>query len=188
MPISYASIDQLKRKLKRDVLADVNDTYFNEVLERASRYVDDYTNTFFYQSTIVNEIVDCYGFSQNKIFISNYRMFFPAPIIETQPIVIIENGATLNNNEDYYIYSQNAYIDSSTGWTNERKGVSVSIDLGYEVVPEKVVLWTLEIAQVLCGLGVHIVQDEDGGVDGFIKETIQAWVKDEMKKSKRVLM
>jgi hypothetical protein len=175
--MDYCTIDQLKRKLKRPAGADVyNDTYLGEAITRSSRIIDTLTSTFFYEKTISNLIIDRYSIIDN-IAILNNTIILNAPLTDTVPIVIVEDEKALTENTDFYAYKTAGTIEKSHSWSTNRKSIDLTCSIGYTTPPTDIVTATLEIAQILTGLGVQVVQGDDGDIEGFISTKIPSIVK-----------
>lgn len=171
--MNYATLDELKRKLKEKQANTVNDTFLSECLERASRWIDRYTNSFFYTKIITEEIVDVHGYSENGLKVVKNVIISPTRIQRDQPITIIESGVTLIKDDDFYVYPMD--FTKTTNWTTEFQSIKITATLGYATTPEVIQLACLDVAQVFSGLGVGMVQD-DSDIEAFIRKSIPKFV------------
>lgn len=185
--MDYCTLAELKRKLKRPDSADVyNDSYLNEAISRASRIVDTFTNSFFYEKTLTNIVLDRYNIINNYRVLNN-TIFLNSPITNTVSTVIIEDGTTLTENIDYYQYDSIGAIEKNSGWSINRKSIDLTCSLGHTAIPTDITSSTLEIAQILTGLGVQVIQGDDGDVEGFISNKIPSIIKKTLTKYKFVV-
>jgi len=186
--MNYCTLAQLKRKLKRPDSADVyNDNYLNEAITRSSRIIDTLSSTFFYEKTISGLLIDRYTSEQNIHIIKN-TIFLNAPLTETVTPVIVENGKTLIQDIDFFIYKTSGTIEKKDCFSSKRKSVNISCSVGYIEPPNDIVAACLEIAQILTGLGVQVVQGDEGDIEGFISNKIPSIIKKSLVRYRSVII
>lgn len=184
----YATVAQLKKKLG-SVPSTSNDTFLEDCITRASRFIDDFTEKLWYSLSLSSEIVDGYMIcSENKLCLdaSLSRILLPAPAISITSIS--EDGTVLVANEDYFVYGKSECIDRNGIWSSDRRAISVTGDIGYSSTPAHVEEWCLTISEVLTGLATKTVSDSDGNVTEFIRNSVPKWCFDQMRRHRRVIV
>lgn len=177
----YASVAELQRKLGRAVdSGDPQFSFFEECIERASRYIDDRVGRIYYQLTLSSEVVDTVAPSENglRILRDQKTIVSPCPIISISSI--IEDGVTLVEGTDYYLYKAQGKIQKSGRWSSTPQGISVSGVIGYASTPEKVGMWCVSIAAALTGLDIRQWTDDSGSVQTVLQSTVPQWVLDDI--------
>ena len=183
----YCTEIELQRSLSRKTGAtDPNYALLQDSINQASRIIDKYTGSFFYEKTLSEEIVDIFGRSNSGIYMekTRRRLFFPAPIIS---IEISEDDVVLTDETDYYVYSSDGYVDRDGIWSTNRKAISINGNIGHESVPDNVKRWCISIADAISGLSVKSFLDDSGNQIEIIKNSVPKWVWLEMKRASWII-
>lgn len=183
MPIinGYATVEALNKRLGRNDQSMDGFDILEDCINSASRFIDHMTGRFFYTKTLSSEPVDVYGDSENGLYISPSRRFIYAyaPVISVSSIV--ENGESLTENTDFWIYNQDQKIMKNGSWTTEKKGIVVSGSIGYALTPAEINQICLSVAEVFTGLGIRSYVGEDGSQVEVIQRNIPKWIFDRLK-------
>ena len=181
----YCTVAELQNAMSRPIdNTDIAYSLFEDSINRASRMIDTKTGRIYYMATLSNELIDRYTLSPNGLYADNTNIMSLAPIISISSLT--QDGTILIENDDYYIYSDKIVNDS--GWTYERKGISLSGVIGYVDTPQYVRNWCIQIASVLSGLATFSVTDSDGTRYTRDKTEIPSWVEKEMRQNMRCLI
>lgn len=179
----YATTAQIKNALRRPSSdGSKYDSLFEQLIEEASRYIDEYTARIFYSKTVTNELFDRYAMSASGIYISysGDKMVFPGSIVSVSSIS--EDGTTLTVDDDYVIYHRQGYIYRG-GWTGTRKhtaneyGIKVSATFGESTVPKDIEAICIDIVKIRSGLDTRTVVQFGETVTAEIGEQIPSHIK-----------
>lgn len=185
----YCTVAQLQIAIGQPVNAsDPHFSFYESCIERASRFIDSETGRIYYSKTLTAEKVDVYAISESGIVIDSdrIRMLFPAPVISITEIL---SGTTeLIEDEDFYVYNAAGIIESTSFWTDDRKGISITGTIGYASTPKNVEGWCIAIAGALSGKDASMVTDEDGGSFEYVRRTIPKWVRDDLRANRRIIL
>ena len=155
-------------------------TLIEREIERASRRIDQYTDTFFYTKTLTASKV-VYNFGQNSdgLMMSEDAKFiyFPAPILTITSVV--NDTITLVEDEDYYIEGNTLFANTNFS-TNRKNGVVITGTCGYAATPDDINEACLAIAEVSTGMGIRTVIDPDGSKLEVTRDNVPDWVWDSL--------
>ena len=167
----------LKLKMGRAVEGeDPNEEKLQQVVEHVDSIIHHITGTFFAQTTIEDEIIDCYAISENKFKMAEDRqsIWCPAPIITISSFT--ENDIAQTENTDYYLYKTIGRIDADGVFSSERRIIKLTGSFGYATIPTDIKEMSLLIGQILTGLATTAILDEDGELSSVIRHNVPAWV------------
>jgi hypothetical protein len=182
----YCTLAELQSKLGRTVTAsDPNADALNTCINNASRFIDEQTGSFFYDKTLTAEVVDIFGMSTNQLVVSEDQttIRFPAPVISISSLS--EDGTTLTENEDFYIYGSEIQRDGY--WSSERRAIQITGHIGYSSTPSRAQMWCLSIAAALSGLDASAFTDEDGSTMEVIRRNTPKWILDQLRMERRLI-
>ena len=172
----YTSVKALNKRLGQNFQHGDGFNICEEVIEAASRFIDEKTGRLFYTQTLTNETLDVYGESSNGLYVSGKQcnIYAPAPILTVTSIT--ENGTTLTEDENFYIYASDFKISKNGRWTTSRKGIVINGSIGYDKTPQEIEQICLTVAEVFSGLGIRTIKSVDGGEFDVALKTIPSWV------------
>jgi hypothetical protein len=163
-------------------------------IEDASRYIDQQTNTIFYQKTVTDEIVDVTGLSDSGFYISSacINIVAPAPIISITSLT--EAGQALTEQTvyggagEYVVKKGEGIISKRSRWNTSELAIVLSGDIGVATVPEDVRELCLTIASVYTRLDNRIVTSEDGDMEAILASRIPGWVFKSLRRLRRPIV
>jgi hypothetical protein len=186
---AYCTVPELLVELKRqgDATTKTN-TIMELAINRASRFIDDYTGSFFYNKTVTSEAVDAYALSDTGFYLDPVRLnkiSTPAPIITLTSV--IEDGVTLTLNSDYFAYKKACEIvkEYRGTWSAEHNAIVLTGTFGYSSVPEEIKHACLAIASAITGMSAQILTDENGDSVAVVRNVVPSWCLDILKRNKR---
>lgn len=170
---------ELKLKMGRPPEGeDPNEVKITQAVTNVDGIINLMTGTFFTQTTITDEYIDCYSMSDNKFKMNESRkiIWCPAPIISLSSIY--EDDVLLVENTDYYLYKNQGRIEADGIFSSERRVVKLTGSFGYAAanVPADIKELALLIGQILTGLATTVYMDENGELDATIRQNVPAWV------------
>ena len=173
----YCTLNELKLALGRS--DTVKDSFLEVCVERASRYIDNDTDRFYFSRALTDEYIDIYGFSPSGLFIRGGSIYAPAPF---QTVTTLASGVnTLALNTDYYVYRNRLDL---TSLNSDRRAYKFTGSLGYATTPLHINQACLTIAEVFSGLGIRTVVDDGGNEIDIVKNSLPLWVKDLLAKER----
>jgi len=173
----YCTLTELGRALGLDKQRQNQEKEKLETaITHASRYIDFMTKRFFYKKSLTAELIDVYQPSDNGIRMYDTDMLFPVPIISVTSL--IENGTALTVNIDYWVY--NALIQKKYAFSNERKAISFTGDIGYITTPAHINAFCIQLAEIFSKIGTRIISDE-GGFSNSLSAYIPVWLRDSIR-------
>lgn len=168
---------ELKIKLGRDSEGeDPNEEKLQQAVDNTDGVINHVTGTFFAQTTITDEYIDCYGMSPNKFKMSEDRkkIWCPAPVISISSLT--EDDTAQTENTDFYLYKSVGKIEADGYFSSERRIIKLTGVFGYATIPADIHEAALLIAQTLSGLATTTYLDENGQLDEVIKSNVPGWV------------
>lgn len=175
--MTIITTNELKLKLGRPTEGeDVNEEKLQQAVNNTDGIINQVTGTFFAQTTITDEYIDCYSMSENKFKMSDDRktIWCPAPIISISSLT--EDDTAQTENTDFYLYKATGRIDADGVFSSERRIIKLTGSFGYSTIPTDIKEIALLIAQTLSGLATTTYLNEAGELDEVIKSNIPSWV------------
>ena len=158
---SKMGLDSAKTALHADLLDDS--------ITNASRFIDLKTNTFFFQQTFTDEIVDVQSRSDNGFYITRdcEEIVAPALIITIASLsesdTALTEKTTFSGSGDYIVKKGAGAILKNDGqWSTSPLAVTLTGDFGYSITPAEVKELCLTIASVYTRLDNRVVTDAEG--------------------------
>jgi len=162
----YTTLSNIKTFLgKNDT---TKDTFLEACIERASRYIDQYLSTVFYEKTITSEAIDYHSYSESGFFIVENNLYSPAPIISITSL--LEDSVALVVNTDYYLYKTKALKPG--GWSTNYKAITFTGKIGYATTPKEIEAVCLELSAVFSGLWTRSFSDGEGNIQDMLKTNL----------------
>lgn len=187
----YATLANFRSLISAKTGDTSKDAFYEDCIERASRYIDSKTNRRWYATTLTNHLVDSYAVSSAGISMNKNRLYFPCGNISIS--TIYEDGGLLVDQTDFWLNDD--YIEKSEDWTTERRnsstgaGVKITGSFGYSngAPPDDVQQICLQISKIFAEADTKTIMTEDGVEAMFVNKSIPAYVKDWMILNKRVV-
>jgi len=129
----YADVGDFT-ELDTDYKGTIQDIVVAEMLDRASRAIDDYCQRKFSQESVVGELYD--GRGDNVLILRGY----PLISVEKVEIVYGDNGGKVYSSDDIAIDKEAGIVVLKGGeiFPEGRRNISVDYTYGYESVPEPI--------------------------------------------------
>ncbi len=124
--MSITSLDKLKRFLQ--ITDTSQDTFLQELLDRAEKKIETALETKFYAGGDTSETLD-EKYNNGIIIATSYR-----PILSVEQIT--SNGDPLIENNDYYVYAEFVQMNDDTPPSN--KTIEIKYTAGYVGIPEDI--------------------------------------------------
>lgn len=198
MPLvnAYATVAELGAKMGLDADKITRHTALMESsLNNASRFIDLKTSTFFYQTTVTNELIDVTSRSNNGFYISPGCLCIVAPCPIITVSALSQSGTALSEKTSYagsgdFVVkkSEGLIIKPNGTWSTSSLAIDLTADIGYATPPLEVNELCLNIASVYTRLDNKIVTDETGDIEGILSSQIPSWVFKSLKKLARPIV
>ena len=193
----YCTLQELADKMGLDTAkTTLHTSLLEKSIENASRYIDNKTDSFFYQMTITNEIVQVGYLSDSGAYISHdcQAIVFPTPIISISSLS--ESGQALSEKTsfagagDFFIQKTQGLILKPDGgtWSTDDLAIEVSGEIGYANVPEEIREICLTVASVFSRLDNRLVADETGEIENILSSQIPAWVGKSLRRLRKAVV
>lgn len=185
----YTTTTNLLIELKKQGDTATKTTNILELaINRASRFIDQYTGKIYYTKSLTAEKVDVYSFSLNGLYIDpirRNRIEAPAPILTITSFS--EDGQALTVNSDYYfVVGQNYIIKEYNGqFSAEHQAISITGTMGYAATPSHIEHVCLAISGAISGMSAQILTDENGDSVAVVRNSVPKWCMDILDKEKR---
>jgi hypothetical protein len=166
----YCTLAELKEVLGRSDTA--KDTFLEACVERASRFIDNYTDRFYYSKSITAEKLDIYSISETGFKVQDNYIYCPTDIISVTTLA--SDGVALVADTGYWLYKNK--IELASYATTTHKGISFTGSVGYASTPLAIKQACLTISEVFSGLGIRTVVDGDGNDIDIVKNSLPSWV------------
>lgn len=186
----YATLAEFQNLVGREESAsDLNADQIEIAIESASRFIDAFTNTFFFSQTFTDTVIDRFqGVNDDGLVLNDNgdTIYTPAPIISVASVS--EDSVALVENTDFYVYKKAGKIDREGLWSLSRLAVTMTLTCGYATVPDHIRTICITIASIISGLDVKTVVDYDGNEQTFITKNLPKWVISALERERRVVI
>lgn len=186
--LGYATLAEFQARTGiTDATKTAKTTLIERSIERASRHIDQYTNSFFHTKAVTNSKV-AYGFNVNA---DGFIMSEDARYIECKaPIIsitsIVDDETTLVADDDYYIDGNTIFANTIFS-TNRKNGIKITGSIGYATTPDDINDCCLALAEVMTGLGIRTVLDPNGDKLEITRDSVPEWVWDKLDLRRRYM-
>lgn len=193
----YCTLQELADKMGLDTAKKtLHTSLLEKSIENSSRYIDNKTDSFFYQMTVTNEIVQVGYLSDSGAYISHdcQAIVFPTTIISISSLS--ESGQALSEKTsfagtgDFFIQKTQGLILKPDGgtWSTDDLAIEVSGEIGYANVPEEIREICLTVASVFSRLDNRLVADETGEIENILSSQIPAWVGKSLRRLRKAVV